>query len=146
MHNFIMTVSFRDHGFWKSSLNSFQITVSFGLAMDCDRLPRQGILQPMLKCIFNGLNLCGLIQHMLLMVNQKIIIFHSSLYMKFNSELEGPYWRGQIWINMNYRILSALHHYSKGNMNWPRQNICKYFTSFIPCGECCREWTISGQS
>ncbi|KAL9328876.1 hypothetical protein ACSQ67_003879 [Phaseolus vulgaris] len=39
----------------------------------------------------------------------------SSLYMKFNSDSEGPCWRGQIWININYRILSALHHYSKEN-------------------------------
>nr|CAI5858270.1 unnamed protein product [Callosobruchus analis] len=37
----------------------------------------------------------------------------SPLYMKRNTEYDPPYWRGQVWININFLAVRALKHYSE---------------------------------
>jgi mannosyl-oligosaccharide glucosidase len=35
------------------------------------------------------------------------------MFMKHNMENESPHWRGRVWLNINYLVLSALDYYSK---------------------------------
>lgn len=37
----------------------------------------------------------------------------SSLHGKRNTEHDPPYWRGPVWMNLNFMMLAALDHYAK---------------------------------
>ncbi|CAM6126690.1 unnamed protein product [Calypogeia fissa] len=50
----------------------------------------------------------------------------SSIYMKYNSEFEAPYWRGPVWININYLVLSALHYYAQNPGPYSEQAAALY--------------------
>lgn len=45
------------------------------------------------------------------------------LYGMSNADGDRPYWRGAIWMNMNYLISVALRHY--GNLEGPYQDSCR---------------------
>lgn len=47
----------------------------------------------------------------------------SPLYMKRNTEHDPPYWRGQIWININFLVTRALYKYS--HLDGPYQSLAR---------------------
>ena len=62
-----------------------------------------------------------------------------------NAAGDAPYWRGPIWINLNYLILSGLHHYS--TQPGPQQDAASVMYAELRTnlvGNMLREWQRTG--
>ena len=63
-----------------------------------------------------------------------------SVYFQYNTEHDPPYWRGAIWLNMNYLAVRALHYY--GNSNGPYREQAKRLYEQLRCVWCSAVWCL----
>ena len=64
---------------------------------------------PRLKTIIESMNLKS---HLWTPFGLRSLSTHSPYYNQYNTAEDGPYWRGAIWIQINYLALRSLHHYA----------------------------------
>ena len=91
--------------YWFSSLFLFfKIKGLFPLILE--------LISPHSKKLEHTLNLMEDPNHLYTPYGLRSLSKSSSLYLKRNTEHDPPYWRGPIWINLNYLAVKALKHYS----------------------------------
>ncbi|XP_040849595.1 mannosyl-oligosaccharide glucosidase isoform X2 [Ochotona curzoniae] len=74
--------------------------------------PRSSHLGPLLDVVADS-------RHLWSPFGLRSLAASSSFYGQRNSEHDPPYWRGAVWLNINYLALGALHHY--GQLEGPHQ-------------------------
>ena len=66
-------------------------------------------------------------------------------YGRANAPGDEPYWRGAVWININYLVLAGLHHYAH-RLGPGRARAAQVYTELreIVVGNMLREWLRTG--